>query len=393
MSLLIPRNIRHLVPVLVACLTILALPAAASANAKLKIGFLDNAYAGGDPTAFWSDIDTLDGGFMRWDLQWNTIAPKAPTNPRSPSDPAYHWGATDAFVRAAAEHGLQDNVMFTLWATPRWASSLGGGRGYTTHMPKIVAWRTFVAAAATRYSGKYTPPGASVPLPRVVFWETWNEPNAYFAFRPQKRNGRHVSPRNYVTLLNALKTEVNKAAPFKPTFVAGAMYKQGGPQSLTPIQFMQGMKTANAKFDVLSVHPYNNTPKLGLKDGQDQSKTKPKFIGIGNFKTFITLSNKIFKKKRPIWVTEFGWNTPARGKGQYVAYFKQQARFLYESVRRFKSLPQVSRMTWFLVRDMPRKPAGAWYTTGLRRVSGAKKPSFNSWIRAERVLRHRHPHH
>ena len=145
------------------------------------------------------------------------------------------------------------------------------------------------------------------------------------------------------------------------------------------------MAAAKAKFDVLSIHPYNNTPRLGLKDGLDQSKTNPRFIGIGNLDTFITLSNQIFGKKRPIWVTEFGWQTPNSGKNQYVATFKQQAQFAYESVQRLKQLPQVERAAWFLLRDDP-PGNGTFYTTGLRYNNGTEKPSFNTWMSATTKL-------
>jgi hypothetical protein len=146
------------------------------------------------------------------------------------------------------------------------------------------------------------------------------------------------------------------------------------------------MKAAGAKFDVLSMHPYNNTPRLGLNDGKDQSTTNPRFIGIGNFDTFIKLANQTFGKKYPIWVTEFGWATPAAGKTQYTVSPAQQAQFAYDSILRFKQLPQVEKMTWFLVRDNPPKP-GAWYTTGLEKVDGTHKPSFNSWVSAAGKLK------
>ena len=292
-----------------------------------------------------------------------------------------HFAQTDAFVQQAAAHGLQDRVMVTLWSTPTWATTSGS----SAQMPKLSDWRNFVAAAATRYSGTYIPPGQTTPLPRVKAWEAWNEPNGSFALKPQKLNGRFVSPANYVKLLNALKSEVGKAVPFTPTFVAGALYKQGSPNNPSPIEFMRGMKAAGATFDVLSMHPYNNTPRLGIKDGADQSRTNPNFIGVGNFDTFITLANQIFGKKYPIWITEFGLPTTAPGKTQYAASFKQQATFAYDAITRLKALPQVERAAWFLVRDNP--PAtGAWYTTGLEKVTGQDKPSYETWIAATTKL-------
>ncbi|MFM7553547.1 MAG: hypothetical protein ACKO7Q_12025, partial [Actinomycetota bacterium] len=143
-----------LVPVALACA--LLAPAAASANTKLRVGFLDNAYAATYPDLFWSEARDLNVGFMRWDLQWKHVAPTKPRNPRDPGDPAYLWSQTDAFVQRAVAEGMQDNVMFTLWATPRWASKTPNAKGYTATMPKLADWRAFAYAAAKRYSGSYT---------------------------------------------------------------------------------------------------------------------------------------------------------------------------------------------------------------------------------------------
>jgi len=384
-----PRLRTRAALVALAVAALLVTPALAGAKASLKVGFLDNTYVTTQSAAFWADVDQLNVGMMRWDVQWKYVAPTKPKNPRDPADPAYQWGATDSFVLNAKAHGLQDRVLFTVWRTPVWASSLSNRQAIETHMPKTRYWRDFVYAAAKRYSGSYTPPGATEPLPRVVLWETWNEPNANFAFRPQIVNGKAVSPRNYTTLLRILRSQVKPQIP-KARFLAGALYKQGGPRSVTPLDFLRGMKAAGARFDILSVHPYNNTPRLGLKDGANQSRTNPSFIGIGNFDTFITLANQIFGRKYPIWVTEFGWATPAPGKQQYTVSFKQQATFLYDSVQRFKQLPQVEVMIWFLIEDNPPRPEGAWYTTGLRKSTGAQKPSWASWIAAAGTLAKQH---
>ncbi len=376
---------RRVLVLLAACLVALALPTIASAKSTLQVGFLDNTDATANPAEFWRDAALLNVGFMRWDLNWKSMAATRPRQPRNPDDPAYNFAAADAFVRNAAAHGLQDRVMFTLWATPKWASSLKKKNGSTADMPVLTAWRDYVAACATRYSGTYAPAGQTTPLPRVLAWETWNEPNAFFALRPQKIKGKPVSPRNYVKLLNTLKKEVNRAVPFKPTFVAGAMYKQGGPKSLTPVQFMQGLRAANARFDVLSMHPYNRNPKVGIADGANQSLSNPAYIGIGNFDTFIRLANEIFGRKYPIWITEFGVQTPAKGSGPRTASFAQQARFVRQALAHLRQLPQVERAAWFLLQDeLPR--VGAWYTTGLRKADGSPKPSFGAWMKAAKAL-------
>ncbi|MGI9116776.1 MAG: glycosyl hydrolase, partial [Gaiellales bacterium] len=305
--------------------------------------------------------------------------------PRDPADPAYAWGPTDAYVQQAAAHGMLGRVMFTLWSTPRWAGA-HVRHATTADMPNLRYWRDFVQACARRYSGRYIPPGATEPLPRVTAWETWNEPNAIFALRPQLAHGVAVSPRNYVKLLNALKREVRSAIPQRSTFVAGAFYKQGGSQGLTPVEFMRGMQAAGATFDVLSMHPYNRTATLGLRDGLRESTTNPSFIGIANLGTFISLANGIFHRRYPVWVTEFGWRTTSPGARRRSVTLRQQAIFARQAITHLRTLPQVQRAAWFLLRDDPPREAGDWYTSGLLRQNGARKPSFGAWRGAARHL-------
>jgi hypothetical protein len=162
------------------------------------------------------------------------------------------------------------------------------------------------------------------------------------------------------------------------------MYKQGGPSSLTPVEFMRGLKQANAKFDVLSIHPYNRVPSLGIRDGRNESRTNPYSISIGNFEHFISVANSIFGRRYPIWITEFGLQTPAPGVVRAASY-SQQARFVRQSIAKLKALPQVERAAWFLIKDDPPKN-GNWYTTGLRKSSGEKKPSFGAWQQATAKL-------
>ena len=51
--------------------------------------------------------------------------------------------------------------------------------------PSPSAYGQFVQAVATRYTGHFIPTGNSPPLPRVQFWEVWNEPNWGSSLAPQ----------------------------------------------------------------------------------------------------------------------------------------------------------------------------------------------------------------
>jgi hypothetical protein len=385
--------LRRLLPLFVAaCAALLLLPVVADAKrSSLKIGFAEHSYAAADPTAFWADVADLRVQTLRWDIAWDRTAPNRPTRPCVHTDPAYDWAETDVFVRGAQSAGLVNMVMFTVWRTPQWASSVKRSTGRVQEMPKVKEWRCFVRAAATRYNGKYTPPGASAPLPRIRAWEAWNEPNGIFAFMPQRAGGKNVSMRNYVALLNTLHREVKRFNGRNATVVGGALYKQSSRQGVNPITFMRGMKRYKARFDVLSIHPYNNVPRLGLRDGRNQSRTRPRTITVGNIDTFITLANQVFGKRYPIWITEWGWQT--RGTGyddkQYSVTNRQQATFMKQSIAKISRYPQIQRAMWFLMRDDPpcTRPCQTPWTSGVRTWDDVKKPSYNAWKQARKRLR------
>ncbi len=372
-------------------------PEEAESRAKrnLALGFVDNSFAASDPTQFWSDAAALRVRTLRWDLQWDLIAPTRPSRPCLHTDPAYNWATTDAFVRGAQAQGLAAGVMFTVWRTPPWASSLKRSRGRVQEMPRIRDWRCFVRAAATRYNGRTTPPGQPSPLPRVRAWEAWNEPNAIFAFTPQRVGRKNVSMRNYVALLNTLHREVKRLNGRNATVVGGALYKQSSGQGVNPITFMRGMKRFKARFDVLSIHPYNNIPRLGLRDGRSQSRTRPRYIAVGNIGTFVTLANRTFRKRYPIWITEWGWQTRSAHdagyptQGQYAVSDRQQARFLEQSIARISRYRQIKRAMWFLLRDDPpcTRPCQTPWTSGIVRFDETKKPSWRTWRQARARLR------
>ena len=121
-------------------------------------------------------------------MPWSSLAPDpdSRTEPRfDASSPAAYSAANgapyDAVARAAAARHVGLDLALEgpapLWATgsgvpPGTAAGLLG-----TWEPSATDFGRFVTAVARRYSGHYTPPGPSSPLPRVRSWSIWNEPN------------------------------------------------------------------------------------------------------------------------------------------------------------------------------------------------------------------------
>jgi hypothetical protein len=300
-------------------------------------------------------------------------------------------------VREAAAHGYTGcDLIATVWRTPRWASSLKRKRHNYANMPRVQSFRNFVAALAKRYSGSYDPDGAGpqATLPQIACWEIWNEPNFNGALRPQRKNGVALSAIAYVKLLNGAYAEikaVGKRYKFKNQVIGGALYRQLSAKGVGPIGFMGVMKARGAKFDVLSIHPYNGIPNLGIRDGDGVGTVWPN-IAIGNFDRFLSEVNRLWRGQRfPVWITEYGWQTKTGKHDQYAITEAKQAKFLKQSIDVFRTqYPRVNRITWFLIKDEPVTTTDGRQNTwqsGLRRLNGTKKPSYAAWQRLTGVAK------
>jgi hypothetical protein len=362
--------------------------AAATPAQALELGLMDPAYASQDPEGYWADVDALRPKTLRIDVHWDQIAATQPANQRDPADPAYLWGYLDDLVRQSAAHGYTGcDLIATVWRTPKWASTIKRPYNYA-NMPNVRQFRNFVYAAAIRYSGAYDPDGLGPleTLPPLTCWEIWNEPNFNGALRPQKLGGVPLSAINYTKLLNGAYDELSRVEDdygVDQQVIGGALYRQRSPKGIGPIAFMETMQARGAKFDVLSIHPYNGIPNLGIRDGAGVGTVWPN-VAIGNFDRYLAEVNRLWPGKRfPIWITEFGWQTKTGVQDQYAVSEAKQSLFLRQSVDTFRTrFPRVGRLIWFLIKDEPVESLDGRQNTwqsGFRRLNGSKKPAYATW--------------
>ncbi len=162
----------------------------------------------------------LGANTVRVLLFWWQVAPNSSsrTAPRGfkasnpAAYPAHNWAQWDAIVQAAKAEGIRVDLDIT-GAPPDWADGKGAPRHFTSSRfgwrPNAADYGQFVRAVATRYSGHYTPPGASAPLPKVSLYSLWNEPNFGQNLGPQyvgatnKSAGLPVAPMYYRNLLRS----------------------------------------------------------------------------------------------------------------------------------------------------------------------------------------------
>jgi hypothetical protein len=395
-------------------------------------------------------LDVLKGlgvNQIRATVVWKDIAPNASSSTAparfNATDPAAYpaagWAPYDRLDDMAQARGMTLNFNVTAPA-PLWAVATGASSPhYADHwMPISAAFGRFVQALGRRYSGRYMPPGANAPLPRVSFWSIWNEPNQPGWLAPQWRTSAGgpamESPVLYRSAVDAAFAALSSTGhgPSTDTIlvgdlapegcVAGQGSCQGGVYSrpewpIAPLPFLRGLYCVGAGDQPLhgaaavalgcprspnppafaaahpglfratgfAHHPYSFllAPNLPLHN--------PAFVPLSNLRALETSLDAIFRaygvnRRLPIYLTEYGYETnppnPFKGVSpQLQALFLNQAEYLA-----WKD-PRVVTLNQFLLYDSPPNPAfpkgtqGYWSTfqTGLLYANGKPKPSLSAY--------------
>ena len=128
----------------------------------------------------------------------------------------------------------------------------------------------FMTAAARRYSGSFS------HLPRVRYWQIWNEPNMDAYLVPQYANGRPASPDWYRSMVNAAVDAIHSVR--KDNVVVAGGLAPFGPwpglrDKVAPLTFMRQLLCLSSgrnpkpvcrkrvRFDVWAHHPYVGWPR------------------------------------------------------------------------------------------------------------------------------------
>ena len=376
-------------------------------------GFADGIYENPSVGNLWFRRAAGAGAqFVMVSVSWQGIAPSRPaagSDPTDPTNPAYNWGSLDDTVRQATAHGL--TVVFTVASlgAPAWATGRNAPVGVQpgTWRPNAHAFGQFCKALARRYSGSFNP--GTGTLPRVSYYEAWSEPNLSFHLTPQWVKVKHhwvaESAITYRHLLNAAYAGIKSVHP-SDKVIASATAPFGDPPGkgprVPPATFDREMLCLQGKhlkrercpdpahFDILSHHPYEIAgpffPAIGdnvmLPDFD--KLTRPLAVAERD-------GTALPKGHKPVWVTEFSWNSSPPDKGAPPLH--EWERWMQES---FYVLWQqgVSAMAWFLISDQA-PPFDGWVAqSGLYYVNGRAKPAavraFSFPFVAEPTRHHRH---
>ncbi|MEO9177114.1 MAG: hypothetical protein ABI317_16490 [Gaiellales bacterium] len=361
------------------------------ASAPFLLGIEDNAQITGNTAAVLPDITTLMPDVFRFTIFWSQVAMTKPAQARNSDDPAYNWAPVDQVVQQMTQ--LNIPVLLTIRGTPKWA---GGGSKGLNGPKRNLDLQSFAYAAADRYSGQHIVGTSTTPLPKVVRWEAWNEPNLASNLLPQwkavgtrkiagdpfcfGKSWVQTSPTIYRGILNAIYRGVHSAGTsdgVTETVAGGSTAPYGGgpcasAPGVAPLAFLRALVKKPVSLDVWSHHPYRN-------QRQSAKPYKGDNIDIQGMPRLYAALNKAFPgRKVLVWVTEFGaqTNPPDRFQGVSLA---AQARPLKAAYTLFKKSGRVKMLVWFLVRDedIAGRPFAQGFQTGLEYFSGKRKPSFN----------------
>jgi hypothetical protein len=145
-----------------------------------------------------------------------------------------------------------------------------------------------------------------------------------------------------------------------------------GRPSMSPLAFMRAARNAGmTHLDAYAHHPYYGRPTE--TPASDPGGTA---VTLGNIRTLIVLSNKLFGRK-PIWITEYGYQTkPDR---LFAVSYANQARYLTQAYAIARSTPQIALMIWFMLKDDTNINQG--WQSGFLTATGQRKPAFNAFRR------------
>jgi hypothetical protein len=420
-----------------------ALPSTAAASTS-QITIMQDAGLT-DPTSATTQNNTfaalrqLGATTARIIVPWSLIAPNASSHKKPAGDsssptyyPAASWAPYDAAVRLGQQYGITPDFTVSGGA-PQWAeaSKLPGVTVYNRffgYKPNAAEYGRFMTAIATRYSGAYTPPGQSSPLPAVHFWAIYNEPNFGEDLGPQALHGSKIpyAPMLYRKILNAGWKALQTTGHGHDTILVGGYAARGiqggkypGNYSQTkPLLFIRDLYCVDKNYrqlrGKLAKQTRCPTSKSGVRKFRSQNPALFSATGVADhpypvagtplndgkgdrdFATFPDLGNLArtmdrvtshygSHKKFPIYNDEYGYITrpPANRAPSGPLYLRPEKAAVYMNWAEYLSYknPRVKSYMQYLMRDPSRQTSGVYggFASGLEFPNGSKKATYFSF--------------
>jgi hypothetical protein len=385
-------------------LTLIALsaaPSSAFALRGLRIGISsDDALTLFTPAVrdTW-DTRAYDDGIrmIRVAIRWSDVAPATRPSgfdPSNPASPGYDWSLADAAVRSAAAHGLDVLMMF--YSAPLWAEGPNKPSDLVREGvwdPNIGQYASFATAIARRYSGTFPDPlhpGQS--LPRVRYWQGWNEPNLGYYLSPQwtKTSGgkfEPAAPALYRRMENAFYDRV-KAVNRSNFIVLAGTGPFGDPPGNFRMEVLPWYRyllcldrnpgcPGKVDFDAVDHHPLD-IPGPTYHAASPQNITTPDIWKISRLvRQGVKAGHVLPRGSKQTWVDEIAWDSnPPSPQKKVAVSLSTQARWV-EQAEYMLWRQGVSTMMWLQLRDYTTSNyTFSW--SGMYFNDGTPKPSLTA---------------
>ena len=295
-----------------------------------------------------------EGGvrFLRADFSWDRAEP-APGH--------FDWAATDRFMSAAADVGL--DVLAIVDYSARWASSDPDGNGDVAYPPNdSSAYASYAAAVVSRYGpgGEFWTGRARARALAAV--ELWNEPWGWFFWKPEP------DPAAYAGLARQAAQAVKNANPGVKVVVPADVEQSRQDDAEAP--WFDAVLAAEPGLadvvDVWSVHPYPHPRSSGpvAPDDGDFGRVATTYLIAGERGA-----------TRPVWITEIGWSSAVKADGGTTE--ENQAAFLGAALDRVAAeWPFVDHVFVYSWDTSSGDPTDLEGNFGLRRTASTTKPAW-----------------
>lgn len=296
-------------------------------------------------------VDTL-----QFSLDWSSIAPTRPADPRNPDDPAYRWPAeVDFAVRESPRHGIRLALLALF--SPSWAN---GGRS-REWAPEPSHYADFLAAAARRY--RY-----------VRRWMIWSEPNKALNFKPSVPDDP-IAARTYALLLGAAYVELKRAS--RNNKVIGGMTWSGG--DVKPAPFLREMRLPGGRRPRMDWFGHNPFPF------RYPQLSEPPLAGgwrdMSDLDTYAREIRRAYGRELPFWLSEFTIQSDqASGTFAHFVPRRVQGRWVTQAYRIADREAPVAGLGWLGLIDAPPGEGNEFF--GLLTHDLARKPSYFAYLRA-----------
>jgi hypothetical protein len=327
---------------------------------------------------------------IRIGVGWSGIAAARPQDPGNPADPAYDWAGLDLTLRDISDRGL--HPLLTISSAPGYAET-----GKRPPRAKPGSWKpnpnaveAFGRAIAARYSGAFA------GLPRVRYFQLWNEPNLSLYLSPSYKGKRLVSAGLYRRMLNAFYRGVKSVRPDNVVITGGtAPYGDSpGGKRVRPMIFWRSVLCLRrhdhrygrargcepAHFDVLAHHPINTAGEQTRSAiNRDDVSTPDMGVLRRALRAAERLHSVVGRPHHQLWATEIWWesNPPDTVDGvpleTHARYVEQALYLLWKQ--------GVKVVVNLLVRDGVYNPSDAddSVEAGLFFHDGSQKPAYEAF--------------